>query len=271
MSFTLTNTVLLAALACALSANVCAAGGSMEECADYAEKAFFTVDDMKRIKCGEVDRSGGPGRFTVNYDEHFDWCRRYSTPQARASETQARNDAKNACSAKPESKAQKARNDMCKRYSDNALRVSSDMKELKCEEIGSMWDTRYSLASNHHRDWCLNESTPQTLQFEKETRTAAANACKARKAKEVSCQEYATNPVQRSNSYQISRCTTEGHVFREQAGLVCLLPPTSDRKRLDLGALLDSVHEPVRFATTARPNLRRIFRIAVFGYARTPG
>ena len=215
MSFTFaisrTNTVLLAALACALSANVCAAGGSMEECADYAEKAFFTVDDMKRIKCGEVDRSGGPGRFTVNYDEHFDWCRRYSTPQARASETQARNDAKNACSAKPESKAQKAKNDMCKRYSDNALRVSSDMKELKCEEIGSMWDTRYSLASNHHRDWCLNESTPQTLQFERETRTAAANACKARKAKEVSCQEYATNAVQMSNSYQISRCTTEHH------------------------------------------------------------
>ena len=215
MSFTFgisrNSTLLLAAVACALSANVCAAGGSLEECADYAEKAFFTVDDMKQISCGEEDRSGGPGRFTVAYDEHFDWCRQHSTPQARAFETQARKDAKKACFARPESKARKAKLEMCKTYSNKALDESNEMAELKCEERGSMWNTRYSLASNHHRDWCMNESTPQTLKFERETRTAAANACRERKTREVLCQQYATDAVQMSNAYQISRCTTEHH------------------------------------------------------------
>ena len=215
MSFTFgisrTKAFLLAALACALSANVCAAGGSEQVCADYAEEAFYTVDDMKQVSCGEVDRSGAPGRFTVSYSQHFNWCRQHSTPQARAFETKARNDAKSACLARPKNRAQKAKKDMCKAYSDKALEESNEMAELKCEERSGMWNTRYSLASNHHRDWCMNESTPQTLKFERETRTAAANACRERKMREVVCQKYATDAVQMSNAYQISRCTTEHH------------------------------------------------------------
>ena len=215
MSFTFgisrTKAFLLAALACALSANVCAAGGSEQVCADYAEEAFYTVDDMKQVSCGEVDRSGAPGKFTVSYSQHFNWCRQHSTPQARAFETKARNDAKSACLARPKNKAQKAKKDMCKAYSDKALEESNEMAELKCEERSSMWNTRYSLASNHHRDWCMNESTPQTLKFERETRTAAANACRERKMREVVCEKYATDAVQMSNAYQISRCTTEHH------------------------------------------------------------
>ncbi len=215
MSFTFgisrAGTLLLAAAASAGWVDVSAAGGSQQVCADYAKEAFYTIDDMKQISCGEVDRSGAPGRFTVNYNEHYNWCRQHSTPQARAFETKARNDAKSACLAKPKNKAQQAKKDMCKAYSDKALEESNEMREAKCEEVGSMWNTRYSLASNHHRDWCMNESTPQTLKFERETRTAARNACMDRKMREVFCQKYATDAVQMSNEYQINRCTTEHH------------------------------------------------------------
>jgi hypothetical protein len=45
----------------------------------------------------------------------------------------------------------------------------------------------------------------------------------------------------------------------------------SDRERVDLCALLHGIDQPVRFAATARPSLRRVFRIAVFGDAGALG
>jgi len=139
------------------------AGGTKEVCKKYANEAFYTVEAMMQNECAEVDRSGGPGMFSINYREHFNWCRNESTPQWLASETRARNAAKAACLARPPNVPLQQKKAMCKAYSDQALSDSDEMREAGCEEARQMWNTRYSLASNHHRDWCMNEATPEAM------------------------------------------------------------------------------------------------------------
>ena len=86
MSFTFgiskTSTLVLAALACALTANHCAAGPhpSAAACGKYADKAWYSVQDMKKSGCAETGDMG-PGRFSQSLKEHRDWCTNAATPE----------------------------------------------------------------------------------------------------------------------------------------------------------------------------------------------
>ncbi len=99
----------------------------------------------------------------------------------------------------------------CQKYADKAWYSVQDMKKSGCSEVGDMGPGRFSQSLKHHRDWCTNFATPETMEFEEREREGVRASCMNNKLVELVCQKYATDAVQMSNQYQINRCTTEHH------------------------------------------------------------
>lgn len=172
MSFTFgfsRATLLLAAAACALWTNPSAAGGSMEVCARYAEDAFYAVDDMKKAGCSGVDRSGGPGRFTVNYNEHFNWCRNESTTKTRASEKKTRDAAKNKCLPTLEEL-------VCADFATKGVEASRQWQVFRCTTEHHPTG-RFSYKYSDHYNSCMKSGGVDAAD-EEEARTKELDACK---------------------------------------------------------------------------------------------
>jgi nucleotide-binding universal stress UspA family protein len=169
------TTIFLAAAACAsaLSTNPSAAGGSMEVCARYADDAFYAVDDMKRAGCSEVDRSGGPGRFTVNYNQHFNWCRNESTEQTRASEKKARDKAKNKCLPTLEEL-------VCADFATKGVEASRQWQINYCTTEHHPTG-RFSYKYNDHYNSCM-KTGGLNADDEDKARNDELEACKKRRA-----------------------------------------------------------------------------------------
>jgi hypothetical protein len=179
MSFTFgfsRTTLLMAAATCALWTSPSAAGGSREVCTRYAEDAFYAVDDMKKAGCDGVDRSGGPGRFTVNYNEHFNWCRNESTEESRDFEKKARDDVKGRCMRR------KLKEKVCQQYASDAVEMSRQYQINRCTEEHhpeGRFDWRYQA----HYNWCYHAQKGAGLIYdEEEARADDLKACKQRNA-----------------------------------------------------------------------------------------
>jgi hypothetical protein len=172
------TTLFLAAAACAsaLSTTPSAAGGSREVCTRYAEDAFYAVDDMKKAGCDGVDRSGGPGRFTVNYNEHFNWCRNESTEESRDFEKTARDDVKGRCMRR------KLKEKVCQQYATDAVEMSHQYQINRCTDEHhpeGRFDWRYQA----HYNWCYHSQKGAGLIYdEEEARAEDLKACKQRNA-----------------------------------------------------------------------------------------
>ncbi len=164
-----TSILLAAVAACASWANPSFAGGSMDECARYAEDAFYAVDDMKKAGCSGVDRSGGPGRFTVNYNEHFNWCRNESTEKTRASEKKARDAAKNKCLPTLEEL-------VCADFATKGVEASRQWQVFRCTTEHHPTG-RFSYKYNDHYNSCMKSGGVNAAD-EDEARTKELDACK---------------------------------------------------------------------------------------------
>jgi hypothetical protein len=202
MSFTFgiskASTLTLAALACALTANHCAAGPhpSAAACGKYADKAWYSVQDMKKSGCAETGDMG-PGRFSQSLKEHRDWCTNAATPETMAFEEQQRESVRSACMYN------KLKELICQKYATDAVQMSNQYQINRCttehHPVG-----RFDYRFQAHYNWCM-----YTADFAKDepNREEAARDTELKSCKEKSDQARYT-PVKKlkikASTYQES-------------------------------------------------------------------
>ena len=131
---------------------------------------------MKKAGCDGVDRSGGPGRFTVNYTEHFNWCRNESTEKTRESEKKARESVKSKCLKR------KLEELVCADYAKTAVEASNQYQINRCTTEHHPTG-RFSYKYNDHYNWCLySQHGAGAIYSEADAREEELDACKQRNA-----------------------------------------------------------------------------------------
>jgi hypothetical protein len=182
MSFTFaisrTRALILSIAACALTAGHCAAGPhpSAAACGKYADKAWYSVQDMKKSGCAETGDMG-PGRFSQSLKEHRAWCTNFATPETMAFEEQQRESVRSACMYN------KLKEMVCQKYATDAVQMSNQYQINRCttehHPVGR-FDYRY----NAHYNWCMYTAdfANDEPNREEAARTSELELCKQRDA-----------------------------------------------------------------------------------------
>ena len=174
----ISSTTVLLGVACGLMASHCAAGPhpSAAACGKYADKAWYSVQDMKKSGCSEVGDMG-PGRFSQSLKQHRDWCTNAATPETMAFEEQQREGVRSACMYN------KLKEMICQKYATDAVQMSNQYQINRCttehHPVG-----RFDYRHNAHYNWCMYTAdfSNEEPNREEEARVSELESCKQKNA-----------------------------------------------------------------------------------------